>query len=182
MHLTRRIKIQLVIFTVVSPVAAAFMVFGYIKLPVLLFGVGRYTVTVELPTLGGLYASGNVTYRGVEVGRIDKVALSPGGDGVVATLSLKSGIDIPSDVAAEVHSVSAVGEQYVALMPRSDHSPPLRDGDVITAANTSVPPDINTLLDAANTGLEAIPHDNLSTWSTKATRPSADSAPSWPGW
>ena len=30
-------------------------------------------------------------------------------------------------------------------------------------ADTSVPPDINALLTAANTGLLAIPHDNLKT-------------------
>jgi phospholipid/cholesterol/gamma-HCH transport system substrate-binding protein len=161
MHLNRRIKIQLIIFSVVSLIAGTIMVFGYVKLPVMLFGVGRYTVTVELPRSGGLYPSGNVTYRGVEVGRIEHVKVTR--TGVAATLSLKSGIDIPSDVKAEVHSVSAVGEQYVALLPRSEHSPPLHDGDVITADNTSVPPDINALLDAANTGLEAIPQDNLST-------------------
>ncbi len=65
MHLNRGIKIQLAIFSVVSLIAALIMVFGYIKLPVLLFGVGRYTVTVDLPRSGGLYATGNVTYRGV---------------------------------------------------------------------------------------------------------------------
>lgn len=161
MHLSRGIKIQLAIFSFVSLIAALIMVFGYIKLPVLLFGVGRYTVTVELPRSGGLYASGNVTYRGVEVGRIDDVKVTP--KGVAATLSLKSGIDIPSDVKAEVHSVSAVGEQYVALIPRSPNGAPLKDGDVIPMADTSVPPDINSLFDSANAGLEAIPGDALST-------------------
>lgn len=161
MHLNRRIKIQLILFGLVSTIAALIMVFGYIKLPVLLFGVGRYSVDVELPRSGGIYPSGNVTYRGVEVGRIDKVKLTP--DGVAATLSLKSGIDVPSDVTAEVHSVSAVGEQFIALIPRSSTSRPLRDGDVIPADHTTLPPDINELLDAASTGLEAIPGDNLST-------------------
>jgi phospholipid/cholesterol/gamma-HCH transport system substrate-binding protein len=161
MHLNRGIKIQLAIFSVVSLVAALIMIFGYVKLPVLLFGIGRYTVTVDLPRSGGLYASGNVTYRGVEVGRIDGVKITP--NGVAATLSLKSGIDIPSDVKAEVHSVSAVGEQYVELIPRSANSAPLKDGDVIAMADTSVPPDINSLLDSANAGLDAIPGDSLST-------------------
>lgn len=77
MHLSRGIKIQLAVFSFVSLIAALIMVFGYIRLPVLLFGVGRYTVTVELPRSGGLYASGNVTYRGVEVGRIDTVKVTP---------------------------------------------------------------------------------------------------------
>ncbi|BBY80178.1 MCE family protein [Mycolicibacterium pulveris] len=162
MHLSRGIKIQLAVFSVVSLIAGLVMIFVYVKLPVLLFGVGRYTVTVELPRSGGLYATGNVTYRGVEVGRVDDVKVTPNGS-VAATLSLKSGIDIPSDVRAEVHSVSAVGEQYVALIPRSENSPPLKDGDVIPVADTWVPPDINSLFDSANAGLDAIPDDALTT-------------------
>src|SRR3981189_796792 len=152
--------IQLVIFAVVGLVAGSFMVFDYIKLPVLLFGVDRYTVTVELAEAGGLYKSGNVTYRGTEVGRVEDVRLTA--TGVQAVLSLKSGIDIPSDVEAEVHSQSAVGEQYVALLPRAV-SPPLKDGDVIPLNRSSVPPDINALLGAADKGLVAIPPDNLKT-------------------
>ena len=46
---TRRIKIQLAIFTVIALIALAFMAFSYMKLPAKFFGVGRYTVTVELP-------------------------------------------------------------------------------------------------------------------------------------
>ncbi|WP_319456944.1 MULTISPECIES: MlaD family protein [unclassified Mycobacterium] len=158
MRLDRRNKIQLLVFAVVTLIAGASMAFGYARIPEL-FGVGRYTVTMQLPQSGGLYATGNVTYRGVEVGRVDKVDLTD--TGVVAELSLKSGVDIPSDVKAEVHSQSAVGEQFVALLPRSGDGPPLKNGDVIPLSDTSVPPDINTLLGAANTGLEAIPQDNL---------------------
>ena len=152
--------IQLIVFAVVGLIAGSLMVFDYIKLPALLFGVDRYTVTVELPEAGGLYKSGNVTYRGTEVGRVEDVRLTD--TGVDAVLSLKSGIDIPSDVEAEVHSQSAVGEQYVALLPRAV-SPPLKDGDVIPLNRSSVPPDINALLGAADKGLLAIPPDNLKT-------------------
>jgi len=161
MRLDRRMKIQLAIFTVIALVAMGLMGLHFMKLPAKLFGVGRYTVSVELPQTGGLYGGGNVTYRGTEVGRVQDVRLTQ--SGVVAELSLKSGIDIPSDLVAEVHSQSAIGEQYVALLPRTGDAPPLRDGDVIPLADTSVPPDVNTLLADANTGLRAIPGDNLKT-------------------
>ena len=157
--LTRRILIQLAIFVTVALVGGAVMVFDYIQLPAM-FGIGRYRVTVELPQAAGLYASGNVTYRGTEVGRVESVRLTD--TGVAAVLSLKSGIDIPSDLDAQVHSQSAVGEQYVALLPRRD-SPPLKDGDVIPAGRVSVPPDLDTLLDSVNRGMELIPRDNLKT-------------------
>lgn len=68
-----------------------------------------------------------------------------------------------SDLKAEVHSHTAIGETYVELLPRNAASPPLKNGDVIALADTSVPPDINDLLSAANTALEAIPHENLQT-------------------
>ena len=83
--------------------------------------------------------------------------------GVEALLDLTSGIPIPSDLKAEVHSQSAIGETYVELLPHSAASPPLKDGDVIALADSSVPPDINALLAAATTGLQAIPHENLKT-------------------
>jgi len=161
MHLTRRVRIQLAIFTVVALVTVAVMALHFIKLPAVLFGVGQYTVTMELPKSGGLYESGNVTYRGTEVGRVQSVRLTD--TGVEAVLALNSGIDIPSDLNAEVHSQSAIGESYVLLLPRNGASPPLKNGDVIALADTSVPPDINALLSAANTGLQAIPRDNLKT-------------------
>ena len=159
--LTRRILIQLAIFAVVAVVAGAIMVFGYLRLPNLLFGVGHYEVTVQLPEAGGLYERGNVTYRGTEVGQVKSVHLTD--SGVEAVLSLRSDVKIPSNLDAEVHSQSAVGEQYLALLPRTDGAPPLKDGDVIPVSRTTVPPDINSLLDSTNRGLQAIPQGNLKT-------------------
>src|SRR6201998_4537255 len=161
MYLDRRVKIQLVILTVLALVALAVMSLHFVKLPAMLFGVGRYTVKMELPQAAGLYSTGNVTYRGTEVGRVESVRLTDSGG--EAVLSLESGMQIPSDLKAEVHSQSAIGESYVELLPRNGTSPPLKDGDVVPVADTSVPPDINSLLTAANTALGAIPHDNLKT-------------------
>jgi phospholipid/cholesterol/gamma-HCH transport system substrate-binding protein len=161
MHLNRRVRIQLTIFAVVATGAIALMTLHFMRLPATMFGVGQYTVILELPRSGGLYETGNVTYRGTKVGRVQSVRLSD--SGVEAVLSLTSGIDIPSDLEAEVHSQSAVGESYVLLLPRNGDAPPLKDGDVIPLADTSVPPDINTLLATVNAGLHAIPRDNLKT-------------------
>ncbi|MDY6995636.1 MAG: MlaD family protein [Actinomycetota bacterium] len=154
-------KIQLVVFAVVAVVAGAVMVFGVAHLPGALLGVGRYTVTVELPESGGLYTDSNVTYRGTQVGRVTAVRLTE--TGVEAVLSLSDAVPIPADLDAEVHSQSAVGEQFVALIPRAGAGRPLQGGDVIPRERTSVPPDIDELLDATNTGLEAIPAAELQT-------------------
>ena len=56
--------------------------------------------------------------------------------GVAAVLSLNSDVKIPADLDAEVHSVSAVGEQFVQLLPRSADGPVLKNGDVIPQDRT----------------------------------------------
>jgi phospholipid/cholesterol/gamma-HCH transport system substrate-binding protein len=160
MRMTRRIWWQLALVAVISLTAVSIMIIGYIRLPTL-FGIGRYHVTVELQEGGGLYKRSNVTYRGSEVGTVQDVRLTP--SGVKAVLSLRSDVAIPSNLEAEVHSQTAVGEQYVELLPRDDQSAALKDGDVISVDRTSIPPDINSLLDATNRGLQAIPGDNLQT-------------------
>ncbi|MGV0849721.1 MCE family protein [Mycolicibacterium phlei] len=160
MRLTRQIIIQFTIFGLLALTALGVMLFGYMQLPALM-GVGKYKVTIELPETGGLYPRGNVTYRGAQVGIVDSVKLTD--TGVAAVLSLDKGIPIPADVEAQVHSVSSVGEQYVQLIPRSGSGPELRDGDVIPRDRTTVPTDINTVLETTNRGLEAIPRENLQT-------------------
>lgn len=161
MYLRRRVRIQLAAFAAIALIAMSVLAFGYAHAGALLFGIGRYTVTVELPVSGGLYQRANVTYRGTQVGRISDVELTD--SGVRATLSLTSGLDVPSDLTAEVRSQSVIGEQYIALVPRNTASRPLREGDVIPPERTSAPPDVGDLLDRTNTALTAIPRDNLKT-------------------
>lgn len=161
LHLRRRTVVQLAVFAVISVTASTILALGYIRLPFLAFDAGHYDVTVQLPESGGLYPRGNVTYLGSEVGEVKDVRLTD--NGVAAVLSLTSNVPIPSDLDAEVHSQTAVGEQYVELVPRNAASSPLKSGDVIPRDRTSIPPDINSLLDATNHGLEAIPGDNLKT-------------------
>ncbi|MDQ2638516.1 MAG: MCE family protein [Actinomycetota bacterium] len=150
---------QFIAFIVIAVTSLVVMAVGYVGLPQMLFGIGQYRVTVELPAAGGLYQQANVTYRGSKVGRVAAVRLT--NSGVVADLDLDSAVKIPSDLEAAVHSQSAVGEQYVALIPRNGAAPPLKDGDVIPLARTSVPPNMNDLLDATNRALHAIPGDNV---------------------
>ncbi|TPG36529.1 MCE family protein [Mycolicibacterium hodleri] len=161
MHLNRQARIQLAIFTVLALVALTLMSTNYMRLPAKLLGIGRYTVSMRLPVTGGLYESSNVTYRGSEIGKVESVHLDD--SGVVAQLSLNSDIPVPSDLEAEVHSQSAIGEQYVELLPRNGSAPLLKNGDVIPLKDTSVPQNINDVLDAVKTGLQAIPRNDLKT-------------------
>ncbi len=159
MPLTRFIKIQLAIFTIAGTLGVLAMMFFYMQLPTLL-GIGRMTVTMELPAAGGLYRFGNVTYRGVEVGKVTSVALTR--DGAKATLSLNTSAKIPANLVAEVRSISAVGEQYVELRPRTDSPPYLHNGSVIALRDTTIPQDVGPLLDQTSALIASIPKDKLS--------------------
>src|SRR6201997_3547103 len=156
--LTRFVRIQLAIFAIVGPLGVIAMVLFYIQAPTLL-GIGRMTVTLELPATGGLYRFSNVTYRGVQIGKVTSVALTP--TGAKAVLSLKSSPKVPADLVAEVHSVSAVGEQYVDLRPRTDSPPYLHDGSVIAARDTTIPQAVGPMLDQVSALVNSIPKTKL---------------------
>ena len=156
--LTRFVRAQLIIFTIASIVGVTAMVLVYMQAPTLL-GIGRMTVKLELPRTGGLYRFSNVTYRGVQVGKVTDVRATRAG--AEATLSLATSPKIPADLQANVFSVSAVGEQYVDLQPRTDDGPYLRDGSVITVKDTGVPQAVGPMLDQVSALLQSIPKDKL---------------------
>ena len=165
LRLNRRTWIQLTALTLVTILSCGAMAFNYMRLPETLFGIGEYNVTVDLPESGGLYKTSVVTYRGTDVGQVKSVDVTAAG--VRAVLALRSGVKVPSDVQASVHSRSAIGEQYIELTPQAgkdgEHSRPLRAGDIIPAGHVDVPVDIGHLLDLTNRALQAIPRDNLHT-------------------
>ncbi|MBW0017098.1 MAG: MCE family protein [Mycobacterium sp.] len=158
--LTRFVRIQLAIFAIVGIIGVVVMVLFYIQAPTLL-GIGKITVTVQLPTGGGIYRFSNVTYRGVQIGKVTGVELTA--HGAQATLTLDSSPKIPADLQAEVRSISAVGEYYVDLRPRTDSPPYLHDGSVIAAQDTTIPQPIGPVLDQTSALINSIPKGKLGT-------------------
>src|ERR1700756_411214 len=152
--LSRFVRIQLVIFTIASIVGVLAMIFLYMQVPTLL-GIGKMTVTMELPAAGGLYRFSNVTYRGVQVGTVTSVQLTR--DGAKAVLSLNSSAKIPANLQADVRSISAVGEQYVDLRPRTDSGPYLHNGSVIAQRDTTIPQAVGPMLDQVNALIKSLP-------------------------
>ena len=111
--LTRFIRTQLIVFAVLTVIALVVLGWYFLRLPTLA-GVGQYTLKADLPSSGGLYRTANVTYRGVTIGRVTNV--EPTDTGVRATMSIGNEFKIPVNTVANVHSVSAVGEQYLDLV------------------------------------------------------------------
>ena len=58
-------------------------------------------------------------------------------------------------------SVSAVGEQYVDLRPRTDSPPYLHDGSVIAMHDTTIPQAVGPMLEQVNALVGSIPKSKL---------------------
>ncbi|WP_081232547.1 MCE family protein [Mycobacterium avium] len=155
--LTRFIRIQLVVFTVLTLVALVTLGWYYLRLPSQL-GIGQYRLYAQLPASGGLYRTANVTYRGITIGKVTDV--EPTRNGVRATMSIDDRYKIPVDAAANVHSVSAIGEQYLDLVSTGTPAGYLADGQTITKG--AVPAEIGPALDATNHALAMLPAPKIS--------------------
>ncbi|TIC87924.1 MCE family protein [Nocardioides sp. GY 10113] len=100
-----------------------------------------YHVTIALPEAGGLHVGSTVTYRGQRIGEVTAVALTGRGTGatVEAELAIDPGVEVPADSDFEVHNLSAVGEQYLDVRPRTAGGDLLADGDSVPLEDTSTP-------------------------------------------
>ncbi|EUA15242.1 mce related family protein [Mycobacterium kansasii 732] len=154
--LTPFIKRQLIVFAVLTVVSLLVLGVYYLRIPSLA-GIGRYTLKAELPASGGLYPTANVTYRGVTIGKVTDVEPTP--TGAEATMSIDSRYKIPVDASANVHSVSAVGEQYLDLVSTGNPGKVFSPGQTITKG--TVPSEIGPALDTANRGLQVLPADKI---------------------
>ncbi|HEX4703903.1 MAG TPA: MlaD family protein, partial [Pseudonocardiaceae bacterium] len=159
--ITRRMRVQLVLFVLIAVTGIAYVGGQYVGLGRLL-GIHGYVVRVELADSGGIFTNGEVTYRGVTVGRIGDLRLTP--TGVEADLDIDSSApDIPADSRAVVADRSAVGEQYVDLEPPNGNGPMLHDGSVIARDRTSIPLAPQTLLTDLDRLATSVPTDSLRT-------------------
>lgn len=159
MILTRFVRIQLLVFAVVSIVGVAYVGANYVGIP-RLFG-GGYRVVAKFSDSGGIFPNAEVTYRGVTVGRVMDLRLTD--TGVAVVMRLNDDSRIPADALAEVHNRSSVGEQYVDLLPQSDGGPYLREGSVIPEGRTDIPLQITTVLMNTDDLVNSVGKDNLVT-------------------
>lgn len=159
--LTRRIQIQLIIFAVLGLVATTYLGAKYVGLNP--FGTG-YKVTVALPDAGGSFENGEVTYRGVPVGRIKELRTTD--NGMEADLFISGDApDIPADVEVKVVNRSAIGEQYIDLRGTDTASgdKTLADGDRLEGSKDSLPPPIENVLRSGRDFAASVPKESLST-------------------
>jgi phospholipid/cholesterol/gamma-HCH transport system substrate-binding protein len=148
--ITRRTKLQLMIFFLITMVGVAYVGARYARLDRLFFD-DSYRVVAHFERSGGIFEGAEVSYRGVSVGKVARLRLTDAGVDVLLDIDNDSR-PIPADTGALVANRSAVGEQYVDLLPHTDSGPYLADGDEIADAETDTPiPTTKLLVDLTNT-------------------------------
>ena len=158
--MTSGIKTRLIAFVVLSAVGIVYVAASYLGLVDKVTGRGL-SVHADLPTSGGLFVGSEVTYRGVKVGQVSAMDVTP--SGVRVKLALKEGTRIPADSPFYVHNLSAVGEQYLDFEPRSKAGPYATASTVFHGSKDSLPQSTDDLLVKINGLVSSLDQTDLST-------------------
>ena len=158
--MTRGIKTRLIAFLVLSAVGIVYVAASYLGLVDKVTGRGL-SVHADLPTSGGLFVGSEVTYRGVKVGQVSGMDVTP--SGVRLTLALKEGTRIPQDSPFYVHNLSAVGEQYLDFEPSSRTGPYAAEGALFKGGAASLPQSTDDLLLKINGLVSSLDQSDVST-------------------
>lgn len=158
--MSRGVRIRLMAFVVLSAIGITYITASYLGLVDKVTG-RQVVVTASLPGSGGLFEGSEVTYRGVKIGRVDKVV--PTEEGIDLTLVLKPGTKLPLDSAIFVHNLSAVGEQYLDFEPVAEKAPYAADGAHFEGDADSLPVDEGDLLVDLNQFVQSVDKESLQT-------------------
>jgi phospholipid/cholesterol/gamma-HCH transport system substrate-binding protein len=113
---------------------------------------GGYRVSALFNTVQDLKAGNSVKMAGVEIGRVEKIALAD--NKVAVTMKLHSDAVVKTDSKAVIKFTGLMGQNFVAIDFGSPKAPQVENGAVLT---TEEQPDLNaimTKLDGATTGIQ----------------------------
>ena len=159
--ITRRTKVQLMIFALITMIGVSYVGARYARLDRLFFD-DSYRVAAHFAESGGIFEGAQVSYRGVAVGQVGELERTDGGVDVLLDIDDDSK-PIPADTRAVVANRSAVGEQYVDLQPETSAGPFLGDGDDIPRAMTETPIATTKLLVDLDRTVNSVNKDSLRT-------------------
>ncbi|MEO5678186.1 MAG: MCE family protein, partial [Acidimicrobiales bacterium] len=160
----RRVALNLVFFAVLSTVMVGWVASNVVTIR----RIERpYTLRGEFAATGGVGRNAEVTYLGVPVGTVTGVERMTGG--VVISMDIRRGFDIPRSARANIQRKSAIGEPIIDFRPPpgtmvdGEPMPKNAEGYVVPMAQTTVPLELSELLRSANRLVAGIPPDALAT-------------------
>lgn len=146
--------------------AIALLVTLLVGLSYLLLGALRwnplrsvYRVTMELPASGGLLVNQDVTLRGVPIGKVEQLSITP--DGVNAEVRLNSSAKLSTTSKARVAGLSAAGEQYIDFDGGNGEAPFLSNGSTFPMGRTEIPVTMAELLGHSDGMLKQVDTEKL---------------------
>lgn len=103
----------------------------------------RINLSMDVPDVNGLVVDSNVLLRGVPVGKVTHTKTSL--DASSIAFYVEAPYQIPVDTEVQLQNLSALGESYIELVPRSDAGPMLKDNQHISTTSVVQPPSISEL-------------------------------------
>jgi virulence factor Mce-like protein len=119
----------------------------------------RTNLSMTVADINGIVVDSNILLRGVPVGKVSHIASSIGG----ATIDfyVDGRFPIPADCDVRLDNLSALGETYIGLFPRSQGGPMLHDGQHIATEMVEQPPSITELAASVTRLLNQLDPDAL---------------------
>jgi phospholipid/cholesterol/gamma-HCH transport system substrate-binding protein len=96
-----------------------------------------YTLQARFDHIDGLALGSDVRIAGVKVGTVTSEQIDPKTFQAVVSLTVRDGIQLPKDSAAEITSESLLGGKYISLSPGGDETI-LKPGQTITITQSSI--------------------------------------------
>ncbi|MCX2930586.1 MlaD family protein [Mycobacterium sp. CVI_P3] len=103
----------------------------------------RTNLSMDVPDVNGVVVGSNVLLRGAPVGKVTGVATSLNAARI--DFYVEGGYRIPVDTEVRLENLSALGESYLGLMPRSQSGPMLQNGQRIATSEVVQPPSVSEL-------------------------------------
>jgi len=119
----------------------------------------RVDIAMQVPDINGLVVDSNVLLRGVPVGKVTGIEASLTGATIHFYVDKSHQIPIDSDVRLE--NLSALGESYIGLVPRSTGGPVFHNGQQVAARDITQPASISELATSVVRVLNQMDPDRL---------------------
>jgi virulence factor Mce-like protein len=148
-----------VIVNVATFLAASVFLIALGVTQLLMQRTGGSVIAADFADSSGLSPRNDVTMRGVTVGSVRRVGLTPNAARI--EMNLNPGVQVPKGTTAAAVRRSPIGDMTVELTPGD--GPPMSEGGRIPLADTRPAPDAGKTVEVLADVLHAVPSEALST-------------------